>query len=73
MKITVKHILVLLGVCAMLPICEAQNTVVRRSSTATNRTDKNGLYGKSKNTVRRPVNLPKPIYPGLAVSTGKST
>ena len=48
MKITVKHILVLLGVCAMLPICEAQNTVVRRSSTATNRTDKNGLTVRAK-------------------------
>ena len=43
MKITAKHILVLLGLCAILPVCEAQNTVVRRSSTTANRTDKNGL------------------------------
>lgn len=43
MKITVKHMLVLLGLCTLLPVCEAQNTVVRRSSTTANRTDKNGL------------------------------
>lgn len=42
MRITVKHILVALSLCAMLPICEAQ-TVVRRSSTAT--TNKNAQSG----------------------------
>ena len=45
MKITVKHILVLLGVCAMLPICAPQqygNKQNRQKRT----------YGKGKNTVR---------------------
>ena len=49
MKITVKHLLVLLGLCAVLPICEAQNTVVRRSSTAnSSRAGQSGLTTRAK-------------------------
>ena len=49
MKITVKHLLVLLGLCAVLPICEAQNTVVRRSSTAnSSRAGQSGLTTRAR-------------------------
>ncbi|MCD7710648.1 MAG: gliding motility protein GldN [Porphyromonadaceae bacterium] len=43
MKIKVRHIVILLGLCTMLPICEAQNTVIRRSSEVGNKSEKNGL------------------------------
>ena len=44
MKITVKHLFVILGLCALMPTGEAQNTVVRRSSTENARkTDNTGL------------------------------
>ena len=46
MKIKAKHILVIFGLCALIPAGEAQNTVVRRSSTnapGSRNTDNSGL------------------------------